>query len=649
MKHRAFVYAAAVSVLLLIVGACSSADDPTPQPTAAAQVAPTTAPVSAPTTAPAPAAAPTTAPAPAAVPTLAPSAAEIAAPILAASEVITKAAEAIGVPLQLPQPPAVYAPSRWGRVELVTNGWPGPRDWNEPVRGAYSNMYISLYAETLMTFPQGPGTNPADYTPQPQLAESWKISDDGMTYTFKLQKGVKFNSAMVSGVDTSRDTTAQDWVDLAALSFGIETSRFKARFPEIDGPESWKAIDDYTLEISLNRPVAAFLYKLAIRGPQLYGLQGVKQRMETEGLDIEEAMKSPDVQIGTGPWVMTEWTPDISVKYESNPVYWKKDSLGNALPFIDNVEIFVMKDERAQDAGFRTGKLGAIALETCGMSTERYLDINKSNPDTVWEIFVDPTNQRAIYPNFGEGTVWHDIRVRRAMQLSIDKEGWVQSVLGGWGLAFATPLAPGNQYWLPPGQYGDVDGDGIPGERYLEYDVDGAKKLMAEAGFANGIDGTFLLTNDLGNRFFSEGELIVESLRKIGINLVIDVKDGAAREAQVEAGEFDLRYGFPGYGWDPSDWFARGYHSRNTRNIEPVSGLVDLVLDEMIDKEEAEVDPAKRWELVADIQRYLQEKQYYQMSTNWLQIIAIAPWLKNYQYQYSYAIGPNLALAWLDR
>ncbi len=632
----------ASALVLALFASCRGVGEPGPSPTAV--VAPT-APVATPTTI-----SPAATSAPAARPTLAPEvkATPRAAPVLTASEVIMQTAQKMGVPLQLPKPPAAYTAKRGGHLDLVTNGWPFPRYWEWPVRGAYANMYTSMYAETMVVFPQGPGTNPADYTPQPNLAEKWEISSDGKTYTFHLRKGVKWASQKVQ-VDTTKDATAHDWVELAKLSFGIETSQFKARFPEIAGPDSWKALDDYTLQLTLTRPTAPLLYKMAVRGPQLFGVQGIKQRAEKEGISVEEAMKSPDVQVGTGPWIMTEWTPDVSIRYRSNPNYWGKDGKGNQLPFIDTVEMFVMKDERAQDAGYRTGKLGALAIETCGLSTERYQDLSKSNPDTVWEIFVDPTNQRAAQPNFKEGTPWQNINVRRAMALAIDKEGWVKSVLGGWGLPFNTPLAPGNQYWLPPGQYGDYDGDGIPAERYLEYDPEAARKLLADAGFASGIKGTFATTHDLGDRFFSEGELIVESLRKIGIDLTVDIKDGAAREAQQEKGEYDLFWTFPGYGWDPSDWFFRGYHSINTRSYSPAAGLVDKELDRMIEAEESEVDPAKRWSLVANIQRYLMEKQYYLMSTNWIQIVAIQPWLKNYQYQYSYAVGPGLAIAWIER
>ena len=115
-----------------------------------------------------------------------------------------------------------------------------------------------------------------------------------MVWTFKLRKGVKFNDDQLA-IDTSRDVNAQDWVELADFAFGPETSRYRARFPEIDGPASWKAIDDYTLEVTLNRPTASFLYKLAIRGPQMYGLDGFKKRIaENKGIDLAEAMNDID-------------------------------------------------------------------------------------------------------------------------------------------------------------------------------------------------------------------------------------------------------------------------------------------------------------------------------------------------------------------
>ena len=143
-----------VAVSLLVMAACSSADEATP----AAMAEPTTAPAAPAATAATTAPAAQTRPQPTTPP------AQKASAVLTASEVIQQSAEAMGVPLQLPQPPANYAPIRGGNVDLVTNGWPFPRYWDWLHQGAYSNMYISLWAETLVTFPQGPGTNPADYT-----------------------------------------------------------------------------------------------------------------------------------------------------------------------------------------------------------------------------------------------------------------------------------------------------------------------------------------------------------------------------------------------------------------------------------------------------------------------------------------------------
>jgi ABC-type transport system substrate-binding protein len=152
-----------------------------------------------------------------------------------------------------------------------------------------------------------------------------------------------------------------------------------------------------------------------------------------------------------------------------------------------------------------------------------------------------------------------------------------------------------------------------------------------------------------GSRWFSESELVVESLRNLGIDVTMTVKDGPARSATQRTGEYDLMYWWPGYGFEPSDWFGYSVYSVDTRYDQPVSGLIDLALDEMVVAMNSEMDPIVRYGLVADLQRYLTERQYVVYSTNWIQIVAVAPWLKNYQYHYDFTTSPSMRHAWIDR
>jgi ABC-type transport system substrate-binding protein len=632
MRTRVLVSIVMATGMILLSGACAREAAPRP----AAEAAPTSA------APPAAAQPPVAAPGPAATPVP-----EGLSLVNIAPQVIDDYVKQQGVSLSLPQPPEDYAPKYGGKIELAQYR----QTFMDLLYSGFQDREASFIADTLVFFDLGPGTNPNDYTPRPVMAESWELKDGGTTYLFHLRKGVKFKNQPNTNVDETRDATAQDWVDMYQFVYGEPTSRFKSRFPEIAGPESWRAIDDYTLEAKTSYPSAPFLYKLAVRGPGLYNVEPIKERMESEQLPAAEAAQGWEMWVSTGPWVLKNFTQDVSTQFEKNPNYWGTDDAGNQLPFIDEVEVFKILDERAQDAAFRTGRLAANAIDTCGLSTERYQDLARSNPDTVWEIFVDSTNQRATLLDM-RNPIFQDIRVRRAMQLSVDKEGWVKSVLGGWGLPWATPLAPGNQWWLPPTAegYPDVDGDGIPGVKYLDFDLPMAQELMTQAGYSpqNPIKARYLLTHDLGNRFFSEAELQIESFRNIGFDITIEIKDGAARRAAEESTDWDMLYRFPGYGWDPSDWFFQGYHSQATKQLYGPGGLQDPELEKLIEEEEATIDPIKRYEKVAYIQRYLQEKQYYIMGAQWIQIVAIAPWLKNYQYHYVTPIGQAFALAWIE-
>ena len=638
-----------IAIAALLAVACGSA----PEPEVPAAPAPA---------APAPTAAPVAQAQPAAPAAEAPKEVTSLVTYATAAEHIQGDLDRLAIPTQHPQTPDPYDPIRGGHLDVASLNWVIPRQWDYAITNVYGVAAPSFFIEGLTNFAHKTGFSPTDYTSFPYLAESWEMSGDGKTWTFSLRKGVHWavdpdgiHEWIADEVDTTRDVTAHDWVASTALTFGFESSRYFPKFPEIDGPESFTAMDDYTLQVALNSPSAPFLYKLSHKGPHVWNAKVIERNAEEQGIDLLEAMNSINVQVGTGPFILTKWEPDVSVSYDMNPNYWGTDDQGNQVPFVDSVTLFGMNDERLQDAGFRTGKLGAIGLETCSLSPQRYWDLNKTNSDTQWNIFVDPSNTRAAYPNFGEdgqaaGKPWGDIRVRRAMALAIDAEGWVESILGGWGLPYTTPLTPGNQWWLQPGQYGDYDGDGIPGERYLEYDIEGAKALLTEAGYGPGdIQGVFMSSNDLGATWFAEAEYIVEAWRNIGIDMGIVIRDGAARGAAFREGDFDFGYSFPGFGFEPVDWFGSAFHSEINKQNQPVSGLVDLELDKKIDSMNAELDPLKRFEKVADIQRYLQEKQYYAFGANWIQIQATACWLRNHQWHYTHQNGLGLARSWIDK
>ena len=656
----------------LVIGCSSSTEDSTatseaPASTqAVATVAPAPqsqqaapVPTSAPVVKQQPAPAAPAAPAATAAPVVAPK--EVESSTMIASEFIAETAMALGVPVSYIPIPDPYEPVYGGSAAVGTLEWVVPSYWDWPIKIGHWNGALSHYAEGLGMFHYGPEYSPVDYSSQPGVAENWEISGDGTTYTFDIRKGVKWgidpggiHEWLANDVDLDADVTAHDYVAAAGMSFGIEASSYIPKFNMIDGPESFKALDDYTLQITTNQPSAPLIFQLTHKGPWILGRQGIDKRMAEEGLELQEAMNDLKVQIGTGPWIIEEWEPASSISFAKNPSYWGTDGQGNQIPFLDKMTIHGIQDERLQDAAFRTGKLGGITLETCGLSPQRYQDIKQSNPDTNFEVFVDPMNVRGLGLNWGEsgdgeGKPWGDLRVRHAMQLAVDKEGWVESILIGWGLPYPTPLAPGNQWWLQPGQYGDSDGDGVTGEDLMKYDPVRAKELLAEAGYPDGFDAVLGSTHGVGATWFSESELYAESLRNIGINVTMDVKDGAARSAARTAGEFDFIYEFPCWGFEPVDWFGPCYFSPEQKQSQPVSGLVDLELDRMIIEMNQKLDPEERFEAVADLQRYLMEKQYYIYATNWIQIVAIAPWFKNYSFHYTHQIGQGTARAWVEQ
>lgn len=191
---------------------------------------------------------------------------------------------------------------------------------------------------------------------QPSLAKTWEISEDGLTYTFHLEQGVIFHDHAVFANGKGREVTSDDFVysfrriiDSTVASPGAWIFNDKVlRNPSGKIADTcFKAVDKYTLRIYLDRPFPAFLEILAMS----YAFVVPKEAIEAFGKDFRVH------PIGTGPFLFKQWQENTTLIFLKNPHYWRKDSLGKALPYLDAIQVSFINDKTLAFLTFSQGKL----------------------------------------------------------------------------------------------------------------------------------------------------------------------------------------------------------------------------------------------------------------------------------------------------
>ncbi|WP_426230954.1 ABC transporter substrate-binding protein [Pararhizobium sp. DWP3-4] len=310
-----------------------------------------------------------------------------------------------------------------------------------------------------------------DYTPGtpdliPSLAESFTVSPDGLTYTFKLRKGVKFTNG--------REVVASD------VKYSIE----RAVDPKTQGPgagffgaiKGFDAVtggtsttldgiatpDDQTVVFTLSRPDATFLHVLAINFASVVP----KEAVEAEAGDFG---KKP---VGSGTFVLKEWTIGQRLVFERNPDYFVKD-----MPHIDKFTVEVGQEPLV--ALLRLQK-GEVDIAGDGVPPAKFLEI-KNSPEGA-EIIVDGAQLHTGYITLNTKVAPFDnVKVRQALNMAINKER-ITRILNGRATAANQPLPP-----LMPGYDKAFTG--------YAFDVEKAKALLAEAGFPDGFETILYSTN----------------------------------------------------------------------------------------------------------------------------------------------------------
>jgi peptide/nickel transport system substrate-binding protein len=348
---------------------------------------------------------------------------------------------------------------------------------------------------------------------QPSLAESWQIPDD-KTYIFKLRKGVKFHSGKELDAD---DVKYSLELQKTPPPPGAVTSFY----PKI---ASVTAVDKYTVRVNMNEPDATMLGYLA---------WGRYAWIIPKGLyDRADLRTHAD---GTGPFKLEEYIPNDHTRLTRFKDYWR-----TLLPYLDEITMKVLLDEQARVAGLRSGAIDGTQLSAdsaTSLAGDASLQVLKGFTAVFREV------EFAIK---GDGKPWNNVKVRQAVSAAINRQQIIEKVYGG-DAVYTSKIPHGYGPW-PLSQ----DALKLKWERY---DVPKAKRLMAEAGFANGFSVT-LQSIAHPTDYTQNAEVIKEQLKLININVTVQPLELGTFARNNGRGEFEWQSTGRGMRGDPSGFFA---------------------------------------------------------------------------------------------
>ncbi|MSQ15781.1 MAG: ABC transporter substrate-binding protein [Dehalococcoidia bacterium] len=464
-----------------------------------------------------------------------------------------------------------------------------------------------------------------------ELAKSWELSNNGLTYTFKLIEGVKFqNVPPVNGREFTSEDAKYNLLRITADP-NLIIDKWKPRFQRaLDFGEikSIETPDKYTLVVNLAKAYAPFLDAVAAPGTIMLPREFVEKFPEKV---ILEGM------IGTGPFIPNEYKNQQIASYKKNPDYWKKDAQGGQLPYLDELALVYFADSQTELASFRSRQ-----LDTGNGINKRTVDsVKKDTPDT--QIFTTPTATLTNLRFNMKFQPFQDVKVRRAIHLTLDRQQYLDVIWEGSGV-ITGPVTPA---------YGDLAGAAEsllsqPGYRKDKtQDLEEAKKLMKDAGYADGFTVGLMTSTNLAEAADAIA-IFTDQLKPLKISIKGEVIDYAGQWVpRSTAGEFEMSYMNHALGSDADSLLSSHLQTGAPRNYGKFS---DPVLDELVNKQKAASNLEERKKLAQDAEKRVLEQSPMTFLTQRVTFMMAQPWVHNA------ADGPvagaNLYLverAWLDK
>lgn len=343
----------------------------------------------------------------------------------------------------------------------------------------------------------------------PHLAESWEYSEDRLTLTFKLRSGVLFHNGrefvaddVVQNIDRAKDDT----IGHSVLGY----TRLI---------ESVEAIDPTTVVFTFSGP-----------HPTIWDLLTVLGIVAPESSSVDDLLSNP---VGTGPFSFVEWVPGQQATFAKFEDYWQDN-----LPYLDEVVVRAPADPQAALAGLRAGEINILQ----GVP---FNEVPQLREDDSLQIVLG--TEAAQFYTFYMNTArppFDNKLVRQAISHAIDRQTIVDAVLFGVGKVSQTPFPESSIAYSP---------DHV---NWFPYDLDRARELLAEAGYADGFETT-TITISAFPELSNMAQIVQADLGKIGITTEIQDLSSADWGQVWPAKEYDTMISFAGFSHkDPATLFS---------------------------------------------------------------------------------------------
>jgi len=410
----------------------------------------------------------------------------------------------------------------------------------------------------------------------PGLATEWEISEDGLTWTFKLREDVTFHD----GTPLNAEAVKASFDRILDPETGAVSAR-----TAVGSMSETTVVDEYTFQFVTEEPYAPLLNNLA---GALLSPVSVAAANEM-GDDFGRA------PVMTGPWMVEEWRTGDRIVLKRNPDYnWGPDYMHEGPAHIETLTFISIMEEASRVAAFEAGETHQLTLPA--VEIQRMID-----SDQYW--IVDFLRLGMVFVEFNVTKApFDDVTVRRAINHAINKE----DVMGAAVEEFGQPAYG----FLSPALFGYWEGI----EEYSPtYDVEQAKSLLAEAGWED-TDGDGILEKDGAKFEFTllnlptdswgrAAQVVQSQLQEVGISMEIQQMEFATLLEEAEAGNHQAE--MMGYTASDPDIAFTWFHSSNAGSGLNMSHINDPELDAMIEDARTTMDVDERAEKYAEMQRYI--------------------------------------------